>query len=169
MRIYKNIVCLVLACVALFSFHSCVKEDGLNSQDQDYGYIQFKLYKEASYTKAINYLGEIAKVKVTLDYNGQQIAQTLVLGASDSQAAEYGLRSEKLRLLSGKYTLKMYELYDKLDGSIMKCTPVDSLSGFEVVPGGLTMHDLLADVTPRGMAKFTLKKDFSDFKDTPAT
>ena len=169
MKIYKNIVCLVLACVALFTFSSCVKEDGLNSQEQDYGYIQFKLYKEASYTKAINYLSEIAKVKVTLDYNGQQIAQTLVLGASDSQAAEYGMRSEKLRLLSGHYTLKMYELYDKLDVSIVKCTPVDSLSRFEVVPGGLTMHDLLADVTPRGMAKFTLKKDFSDFKDIPTT
>ena len=144
----------------------------MESQNQDYGYIQFKLYKQASYadTKAIDYLNEIAKVKVTLDYEGQQIAQTLVLDAADAQTAEYGLRSEKLRLLAGTYTLKVYELFNKLDSSIVKTSSfLDSLSTFEVVPGGLTVHDLLADVTPRGMVRFTLTKDFSDFSENPAT
>lgn len=170
MNIYKNISCLILACAA-FLFCSCVGENGIAPDGQDYGYIQFKLYKEVSYpgTKSIDYLHEVAKVKVTLDYNGQQIAQTLILDAANDMAAEYGLRSEKLRLLAGQYNLKMYELFDKLDNPIVKMTPESSLSSFEIVSGGLTVHDLLADVTPRGMAKFTLKKDFSNFDENPMT
>lgn len=151
--------------------HSCAKVEEADYRDPDYGHIQFKLYKEVSYTstKAVDYLNDIAKVRVTLDYNGQQIAQTLVLNSANAESAEYGLRSEKLRLLAGTYTLKTYELYDKLDASIVKRTPVDSLSRFEVVAGGLTVHDMVADVTPRGKVQFTLTKDMSGFKDTPLT
>ena len=126
-----GIFSLILACVSMLTLSSCIEENGLESQNQDYGYIQFKLYKQASYvdTKAIDYLNEIAKVKVTLDYEGQQIAQTLVLDAADAQTAEYGLRSEKLRLLAGTYTLKVYELFNKLDSSIVKISSfLDSLS-----------------------------------------
>ena len=171
MKLSRNICLFVAGCFSALLCASCAKVEESGYCEQDYGHIQFKLYKSASYasTKSIDYLGEIAKVKVTLDYGGQQISQTLVMDAHDAQTAEYGLRSEKLRLLSGHYTLKMYELYDKLDSSIVKNIPVDSLSTFEVVPGGLTIHDMVADVTPRGMARFTLTKDFSDFKDTPVT
>ena len=165
MNFSKNSIWLIVtACMMLLA--SCAKVEEADYRDRDYGHVQFKLYKEASYasTKSIAYLNEVAKIKVTLDYEGQQIAQTLVLDAANQQAAEYGLRSEKLRLLSGQYTIKTYELFNNLDSSIVKRPAVDSLSRFEVVAGGLTVHDLVADVTPRGMVRFTLTKDMSDFK-----
>ena len=161
----------ILISLTLLCLMACSKVEEVNHQDYDYGHVQFKLYKEASYpsTKSLDNLGDIAKVKVTMDFEGKQISQTLVLSAADAKAAEYGLRSEKLKLLAGEYKIKTYELYDKLDSSVVRRTAVDSMSIFSVVPGGLTVHDMVADVTPRGMARFTLTKDFSDFKDTPVT
>ena len=160
---------MVLLGVVLASL-GCVKEEN-DFRNQDYGHVQFKLYKEASYasTKAISYLNEVSKVKVTLEYGGQQIAQTLVLDASSADAAEYGLRSEKLRLLAGEYTVRTYELFDKLDSSIVKKVPQDSMSAFVIVPGGLHVHDLTADVTARGKVRFSLVKDMDDFNCNPAT
>ena len=171
MKLSKNIVQIIAGGILALFCASCAEMAEPAYTDQDYGHIQFKLYKDASYpsTKAVDYLRDIAKVRVTLDYNGLQIAQTLVLNSSDSESAEYGLRSEKLRLLAGNYILKTYEIFNKLDSSLVKRSPVDSLSTFEVVAGGLTVHDLLAEVTPRGKVQFTLTKDLSGFVEHPVT
>ena len=166
---------LTVACAAALSFGSCSKVEEPDYREKDYGYVQFKLYKEASYesTKALvsqlDYLADAAKLKVTLRYEGNDITQTLVLNSSNEEAAEFGLRSDKLKLLAGTYQVLTFTLFDKLDQQLYISSPSEEHSTFEVVTGGLSVHDLLASVVERGKVRFSLVKDMSDFKDNPLT
>ena len=171
MRYLRNIILMVLAVVALAS---CIKEQEPDYREQTYGYVQFKLYKEASYeaTKADNqleYLKDVAKIQVVMSFEGNQISQTLVADAANDNAAEFGLRSDKLKLLAGSYKVLTFSLYNKMDEVVYEGTPGEGFTDFEVVAGGLTSHDLLANVVERGKVRFTLVKDMSDFQSNPAT
>ena len=173
MKLLRNSIFILAVALSSFLFVGCTQMEEPDYRDNDYGYVQFKLYKETSYpgTKAVmsqlEYLNDVCKVKVTLRFDGKLISQTLVMSASDSQAAEFGLRSEKLKLVVGNYQLISYALYDKLDEKVYENTPKSDMSMFEVVAGGLEIHDLIADVTPRGHVRFSLVKDMSDFQDAP--
>lgn len=173
MKLYRNIVCVVLATLMSVFVVGCSNDEGIDNRDRNYGYAQFKLYKKASYnptetmvesraTDALDYLADAHKIKVTLVYEDITIAQTLPLTATDTSAAEYGLRSDKLKLLVGDYRLISFALYDAEDKLVYNGTP-DSANEFSVVEGGLTLHDVTVNVTPRGEVEFTLKKDFSSF------
>ena len=171
MTAYKKIINLffapiitVLLCTVITG---CTDEEGLNSGD--YGYVQFKLYKAASYesgeaektaTRAngeIQKLDEIQKIEVELLYNGTSIIQTLVLNSYSSENAEFGMRSDKLQLLAGKYTIVGYKLLNKTDEQV-DAFPINN--EFEVIPGGLTVQDLTANVAGKGMVEFRLIKDW---------
>ena len=179
MKLYRNIVCVVLAVIASAFVVGCSEDEGIDNREQNYGYAQFKLYKKASYSSdaaavdsravqsTLNYLADAHKVKVTLVYDDITLAQTLTLSAADADSAEYGLRSDKIKLLVGDYRLISFSLYDAEDELLYNGTP-DTDSSFEVVEGGLTLHDVTVDVTPRGKVQFTLKKDFSSFENTRA-
>lgn len=155
---------------------SCAQDNTVDLREKEYGYVQFKLYKEASYTpatkssradKPLDYLADACKVEVTIaPESGPKLRQTLVLSASDSDAAEFGLRSDKLKLLAGKYTLTKVVLYDVLDNDIYTDSDISG-SVFTVLTGGLVQHDVAVDVVERGKVKFTLVKDLSDFTQTP--
>lgn len=177
MRRYRNILCVVLALLWSACVVGCSEAEGVDNREQHYGYAQFRLYKKASYaasgeeTRAVqqtlDYLSDAHKVKVTLVYDGITLAQTLPLAAADNAAAEYGLRSDKLKLLVGKYRLISFSLYDAEDALIYNGTP-DLSAEFTVVQGGLTLQDIGVDVQPRGRVEFTLKKDLSAFAGTRA-
>ena len=139
-----------------------------------YGYVQFKLYKEASYatkaiTNQIDYLADVSKIRVIMKSGDYDITQTLVMNSTNDEAAEFGLRSTKIKLLSGTYQLVMYTLFDKNDEPLYEHTPEGDFASFEVVQGGLTVHDLTANTVERGKVKFNIVKDFSDFTETPDT
>lgn len=164
MKFSRSLTILALSWLFLLLGTSCAKEEITDKREKDYGYVQFKLYKEASYegTKSVvstlDYLNDATKVKVVLQFGQDELAQTLTLTSSDSEAAEFGLRSEKLQLLAGEYQITSFTLYDKLDEELY----YGGASGsFDVLPGGLVSHDLLAKATERGKVKFTLVKDFS--------
>ena len=163
MKSFRFNILHILACLSLLAVSSCTVEEEMDYREKDYGYVQFKLYKEASYetTKAIveelDYLSQVSKVTVTLEYGESRISQTLVVSASSNEAAEYGMRSDKLKLLAGEYRLMKFTLYDKLDQAVYEGVP--SEANFAVVEGGLTSHDLLVNVTPRGKVRFSLIKD----------
>ncbi len=176
MKLYRFTVYSFIAAFFLCIFSGCTEEIAGN-QEGDYGYIQFKLYKEASYgemaapsTKAVtdqlDYLSDASKVKVTLEYGETTLSQTLPLSAAGKEEAEFGMRSDKLKLLAGEYRVKLFSLYDANDELLYNGS--DENPSLLVVEGGLTVHDLVVDVTPRGKVKFTLTKDM-DFKDVPAT
>ena len=155
MKLLRNILIAALALVAAVS---CTK-DVSDKRDSGYGYAQFKVYKEASYpgTKAaLDYLRDASKVMVKLRYGDITISQTLTLSYSDADAAEYGVRSKSIKLLTGNYEVETYTIFDNLDNEVYKG---DNAGSFEVVEGGLTVHDLTADVTARGKAVFTFIKD----------
>lgn len=157
----------VIAILSLLCSVSCqVKEE---MPDANYGYVQFKVYKAASYEPAskaikgqLDYLSDAAKIKVTLKYGENYISQTLILSATNDEAAEYGLRSEKLRLLAGEYKILLFTLYDKVDEPIYEGTAENS--NLTVVAGGNTQHDILANVTGRGKIQFTFTKKFPETK-----
>lgn len=60
-------------------------------------------------------LYEANKVKVVLRSNDYDFSQTLMLHAYDEQSAEYGLRSDKLELQTGEYTVVGFYLYDRAE------------------------------------------------------
>lgn len=166
-KIYRLIALALVAGTVL----GCAAVEEPDFREKDYGYVQFKIYKAASYqTKAesqIQYLGDIAKVNLVMKASdGSEVSQTLVLSASSDYAAEYGLRSEKLMLLADTYTIDNYYLYDKLDNLVASYAPADGQDKFTVVAGGLSVHDLLADVVERGSIRFSLIKDFTETPET---
>lgn len=163
MKFLRFSVYLAVALLSVLAFGSCSKVQEPDYREHDYGYVQFKLYKAASYAESkavvsqLDYLSKAKKIMLIMtSEDGNEIRQTLTLGAANETAAEYGLRSEKLQLIAGTYTVDTYTLYDIVDEELYK----GSASGsFTVVPGGLQVHDLTANVTPRGQVRFTLVKD----------
>ena len=162
---FKNQFFFRLAAILLtiLPAFSCIQEEAEDLREKDYGYVQFKLYKEASYeSKAIvselDYLKDASKILLMLEYSNRQISQTLVLRAQDQSSTEWGLRSEKLQLVKGNYKIKAFTLFDALDEELYNG---GSAGEFEVLAGGLTSHDITVKVSPRGQVKFTLEKVFT--------
>ena len=165
---FRNITHILFSVLSALLIFSCVKEQESDYSEKDYGYVQFKLYKAASYTKAgdekvLAYLSDATKIRVTISDGEKTINQSLVLNSFNAESAEFGLRSDKMKLLAGDYRIVSYVLYGKMDEQIYESTPSSSPlmeSEFTIVPGGLCVHDLLAEAQQRGKIKFTLIKDF---------
>ena len=75
----------------------------------DYGYVQFQLVKAAQLddTRAerLEWLSDACKICVVMQHEGSTITQTLNVESYDKASAEWGLWSEKLRLLAGDYNI----------------------------------------------------------------
>ena len=163
MNLNKTFFRLATAFCALLPLLSCQGEQGEDLREKDYGYVQFKLYKEASYESKsvvgeLDYLRDASKILLMMEYSDRQISQTLVLGAQDSESAEWGLRSEKLQLVRGTYRITAFTLFDAMDAELYNG---GSAGEFEILAGGLTSHDITVNVTPRGKVQFTLEKSFT--------
>lgn len=167
MKSLRHIVLAFLTYFMILGMAGCSKVGEPDYREHDYGYVQFKLYKEASYsgTKAVvpqlDYLKDVTKIKVTMRYGDNDITQTLVMNSYDDETAEYGLRSDKMKLLTGEYRILTFTLFDKEDQPLYVRTPSEEFSSFEIVAGGLCQHDLVAEAVERGKVRFTLVKDMS--------
>ena len=175
MRLFRTSVLTAVACACAAFFQGCSVDELEDNRDMDYGYVQFKLYKAASYnpaTKAVTdeleNLYDAGKIEVRMESaEGQEITQTLTLSAGDRDLAEYGMRSSKLRLLAGSYRIINFVLYDGVDKELYRGgTPANA--GFSITPGGLIVHDLTADAKAKGFVRFHITKDLSAF-DVPLT
>ena len=174
MKLFRNLAYAAWVLLLTLAVAGCSEDETIDNRDRGYGYVQFKLYKAASYEAQpasaaargvqlpLDYLADAVKVRVVLDYNETTLSQTLALSAADAEAAEYGLRSDKLKLMAGNYRLLTYTLYNSAEEAIYVGSMAQN-EPLEVVEGGLTVHDLTVDVTARGGVRFTLKKDFSEF------
>ena len=150
-RIYLMLLMMSLTGVALVG---CAEED--ENQTVQYGYVQFKVGQATRSVDRLESIAEAKKVKVLLQYDGRTIEQTLLLNAYNDETAEYGLRSEKLRLLAGKYSLIGFVLYNQLDQEIQQRDVEECM--FEIVPGGLHVQHISPDVVERGRVSFKLVK-----------
>ena len=162
-KIYIYMLTMLIACT--FGLVSCTDSEDLAAGQ--YGYVQFKLYKTASVNKQnavatravdkLEYLADAHKIKVLLKYDGNTIVQTMVLNSYNTENAEYGLRSDKLRLLAGKYSFVGYTLYDKFDKELLSKDITDCV--IEVLHGGLTVQGIHTDAVERGLVSFKLVKN----------
>ena len=127
----------------------------------EYGYVQFKLVKasqaESSSTRAeeLEWLSEAHKISVVMQCDGSTIMQTLPLSSYNSETAEWGLYSEKLRLLTGEYNIIGYEIYDNLD---QKLLTGEGAGKFSVTTNGLTSKQIGVECVERGKISFALFK-----------
>lgn len=164
-RIRIYLFTLLFASISL-GLVGCSEDDDV--QKELYGYVQFKLLKssyakQSAATRAVERLEKLAdahKIKVYMQSGGNTIVQTMNLNAFNAENAEFGLRSDKLRLLAGDYKVLGYTLYDELDKELLSCDTGDCL--FAVVAGGLCMQELYVDVVSSGMASFKLVKEWSN-------
>lgn len=161
----NRILYYLLPAILLLGLLSCT-DDNENLQGGN-GYVQFKLYKSASYEKSktsragdnrVDYLNEAKKVKILLTSEDFSFSQTLSLNAYNDENAEYGLRSEKLELIPGEYTVSGFYLYGKTEEQIFAGIPSEKTT-FTIVSGGLVVQDLLVDAIGRGLVKFELIKN----------
>ncbi len=142
-------------------------DDDENALQSEYGYVQFKLYKDASFgaevasraavNNQLDSLYDAKKIKVILEYNGTQVSQTLPLHSYNAENAEFGLRSDKLQLTTGTYTIIGYYIYNKLDQQILAGSATED-NTFNVVSGGLEVKPLAIETAKRGMVQFKLEK-----------
>lgn len=155
---------LIISLLTMVVATGCSDDD--DELQAQYGYVQFKLYKSASYkegattrvTDKLDSLSMAQKIRVVMVHNGATVSQTLPLNAYNANNAEYGLRSDKLQLLSGTYKIIGYYLYDKLD-KVLLAGPAEENNEFIVVSGGLKEQALTVDAVPRGTVTFKLTKE----------
>ncbi len=182
MKLYRLFVCVALTVMSTVLMAGCQKEQGVDNRETDYGYVQFKLYKEASYNaeaqtqptmqsraivSQLEWLSQAYKVRVMLSYgDNQTLTVTLPLNTSEDKTSEWGLRSDKVKLLEGAYKVVTFTLYDAFDQELYIGTPSAAMSGFVVELGVLTTHDLTVNVVPRGQVRFDMVKDLSSMPDT---
>ena len=138
-------------------------EQRAESLDAEYGHVQFRLLKEAQMesssrsSEELEWLSDATKITVVLQCEGSTINQTLPLTSYDKQSAEWGLQSEKLRLMAGSYEVIGYYLYDSLDNMILTG---DNCGKFSVVAGGLEIKKIGIPTIERGIVGFALLKAF---------
>lgn len=135
--------------LSLFSLFNIACTDDKEVFQTGNGYVQFKVYKSASYVKdeasraggnVLDSLYEANKVKVVLRSNDYDFSQTLMLHAYDEQSAEYGLRSDKLELQPGEYTVVGFYLYDRAENEPIFAGIPSEKTTFTIVSGGLVMQ-----------------------------
>lgn len=165
--IIKNIT-LPFLLLSLFIFSSCTDENQISQSGG--GYVQFKIYKSASYgeqtasragANQLDFLNDAKKIKVLLKSEQFNISQTLNLNSYNEENAEYGLRSDKLELQPGEYTIESYYLYGKTENQLYVGQPAEKTT-FNVTSGTLIVQDLLADAVGRGTVQFRLVKNIID-------
>ena len=163
MKIFSKALLLLLVSLLTFAATSC-SDDETEGWDGTYGYVQFKLSKKVSSraTRAaaldkLEKLDDAKKIKVVMEHNGTTVSQTLVLNSYNAENAEYGLRSEKLQLASGTYTIIGFYLYDAVDEELLASSAGET---FTVVGGGMTVQDLTVQTVERGKVKFNLVKEW---------
>lgn len=163
MKIFSKALLLLLVTMLTFAVTSC-SDDETEGWDGTYGYVQFKVNKSVS-TRAtrataldkLEKLDDAKKIKVVMEHNGTTVSQTLVLNSYNAENAEYGLRSDKLQLASGTYTIIGFYLYDAVDEELLASSAGET---FTVVGGGMTVQDLTVQTVERGKVKFNLVKEW---------
>ena len=159
---FSNIWSIVAA--ALLLLVAGCERSGDTTSTSDYGYVQFKVIKSGlsedatRATDALEYLSDAHKLRVVMQHDGSTITQALPLNSYDKESAEWGLRSDKLRLLAGDYNIIGYYLYNNLDEELLSGGASGS---FRVEGGGVVVKEIETSVVKRGKVSFLLDKEFT--------
>lgn len=173
-----NLIVCLLACLLIVP--ACNDDNELGNNKQAFGYIQLKIRKAQS--KAITggseleNLKDAKKVQIDLLVDNRQITQTLNLQSVSEEAAEFGLTSESMQLLSGEYTLTGYRIYGEyIEGTtegdsapILQEGEPDEPMYFTVNEQQLTTVTLDVVAQLKGKLSLIIGKDFSNIQPTKA-
>lgn len=149
----RNIFVILAAVLCMVA---CSKEDALTSDG--YGYMQVRLQKNTSRGliegNPLEHLRDAKKIRLSLQYNGKTIEQTLNLLAVSDEAAEYVLTSEDVTMRCGRYKVLGYALYgDYKGGDMAELLQVVSMDGdatFSVERDQLTEYDFYVEAKEYG-------------------
>ncbi|MGL5787126.1 MAG: DUF4458 domain-containing protein [Bacteroidales bacterium] len=169
-----NLLLCFLACMMIVS--ACSDDNELGKNNQSFGYFQLKLRK--AQTKGITAGSELEnlkdakKVQVDLLYDNRQITQTLNLLSVSDEAAEFGITSESMQLLTGSYTLTAYRIYGEyVEGSsaedkapVLQEGEPDEPTYFTIEDQRLTLIDLDVVAQLKGKLSLIIGKDFSNIQ-----
>lgn len=163
-----NILKLLLkfSCIAAAVMPAACNTFDESDPSSDYGYLQFKLFKaaDAPESKAtsgeLEYLSDAYKLQVSLQREGYpSFDQTVLVNQVEGDNAEFGIRTEVLSLLPGKYNLTGYVVFDRTDKILYTGEPSSS-SAVSVEPEKLSLCSVEVNVVERGKVAFSLVKDF---------
>lgn len=138
----------------------CQKES--SSEQDPYGYLQISLTKEMTRGmvegNSLEHLSLARKIRIALEYNGAVIEQTLNLKSVSEQAAEFGLTTQEIKLLKGKYRLLSYALYGEYRNSgdmapVLQAIQIEGGHELTVNEGCLTIHNL--EIPARKYGRFS--------------
>lgn len=173
-----NLIICLLACMLLVP--ACSDDNEMGKDKQAFGYFQLKLRK--SQTKGLTggseleNLSDAKKVQVDLLFDNRQITQTLNLLSVSDDAAEYGLTSESMQLLTGNYTLTAYRIYGEyVEGTtegdqapVLQEGEPDEPTHFVVEEQHLSTVVLDIVARLKGKLSLIIGKDFSNILPTRA-
>ena len=163
--IMKYFIMVILASVCIFTMNSCSDDDEARIENQ-YGYIQLKLYKQISRAlmegNALNRLEEARKIELSLVHKGKSIKQSLNLSATGVGGSEFMLSSENLKLLAGEYKIVGYVIYGEYkEGTMAEILQVgtpDEEDIFTITPNHMTIHSLYIESVAYGTYCATMEK-----------
>lgn len=160
---YLYLFTMLFAFVAM-GLVGCSDDDAAQQTDA-YGYAQFKLYKSASKKNVtgragmLDNLSDAYKIKVVLQGNNSTMSHTLLLHSYNEENATYGLRTDKVKMLAGKYDVIGYVLYDEADAELLSADVTNT--SLDVIPGGLAVANLYANTVSRGQVSFKIVKEIT--------
>ena len=165
----KNISYLLTILVAFMamSLVGCSDDDAAQQGDL-YGYVQFKLYKSESaegqgaVSRAVEKLDRLSsahKMKIVLQGSNSTITQTILLNSYNTETAEYGLRSDKMKLVAGDYKAIGFTLYNNKEEELLSAD-IENCN-FTIVAGGLVTESLSVPVAGRGKVSFKIVKNIA--------
>lgn len=165
MKFSTTFIKLGLALLCAFLAIGCTEtDDSMDNRDLGYGFVQFKLYKKA--TRAadeLEYLRDAHKITLTLVKDNQTINQTVLVEQADASISEFGLRTEKLKLMVGGYRLSGYVIYNSVDERILTGAPDNTLD-IAVEQSKLLVQRLEIKTVLRGHFQFRLTKGLPAIK-----
>lgn len=156
---------LMLVTFVALALSGCSDDEGIDNRDHGYGNLQFKLYKKGTTRAAdeLEYLRDAKKIQVNFLQNGMNFNQTLLLSFSDAESAEFGLRSEVIKLASGNYQILSFTIFNDLEQTLITERLAEPIS-VSLSDGKLVMQDLEVSAVLRGKVYFRLTKDLSDIE-----
>ena len=173
----KCLMWMILASISLFTMNSCSDEDEGNPAENPYGYIQLKLYKQASRAlmegDALNRLDEARKIELSLIHKGKSIKQSLNLYSTGGvEGSEFMLTSENLKLATGEYQIVGYVIYGAYkEGTMAEILQVgspDENRSFSITSNHITVHPLPIECVAYGSFSAVMEKVLPEIEMTRA-
>lgn len=174
MKTLRSITYLCFLLCSVLFLNSC--KDEVEGTSEKYGYLQLRLEKEPQ-TRAmtsgskLDFLSDAKKIEITLLYDNNEIRQTLNVLAASGEGSEYSVRTEKLQLRPGAYTLTGYKIYGAkvIDGvaEVLQSGAPDEVMNFDIHSDMLHIQMMQLNVQLRGKISFLLEKDFSQIPNLP--